>query len=204
MKLKVTLSITMAILISGCSFDSSKFMPSFMQTSAGHKVNNYTVKTGKKEFNVIRDGVTFTDGSYITPEGEGNIILPRGYYFVNSSGGRVLAANRYGDIMVLKSNGEEIARRTITVDFNSTDPKYSTIDGIIAQINTPNIDDNSDNNTGNDVDDFYEAKFINGRFILSQKGDNSVYFGLDNDSVILVEQLELINFLMEMMPQLLN
>ena len=110
MKLKVTLTIATALFIGGCAFDSSKLVPSFLQTSAGHNVNNYTIKTGKKEFNVLRDGVTFSDGSYITPEGEGSVILPRGYYFVNSSGGRILAANRSGDIMVLKSNGEEIAR----------------------------------------------------------------------------------------------
>jgi len=110
MKTKVALSIILALLMSGCSFDSNKLIPDFMQKSAGHSVNSYTIKTGKKEFNVIRDGVTFTDGSYITPEGEGNIILPRGYYYVNSSGGRILAANKHGDIMVLKSNGEEIAR----------------------------------------------------------------------------------------------
>jgi len=110
MKLKATLLAATALFMSSCSFDSSKLVPEFLQTSAGHSTNSYTVKTGKKKFNVIRDGVTFSDGSYITPNGEGNVILPRGYYFVNSSGGRILAANNSGDIMVLKSNGEEMAR----------------------------------------------------------------------------------------------
>ena len=110
MKIKVTLLLSTAIFIAGCSMNSNSFMPSFLQKSAGHNVNSYTTQTGKKEFNVLRDGVTFTDGSYITPEGEGSIILPKGFYFVNSSGGRILAANRYGDILVLKSNGEEMAR----------------------------------------------------------------------------------------------
>ena len=110
MKIKVTsLLITLAIITSGCS-DSNSFVPSFLQKSAGHSANKYTIKTGKKEFNVLRDGITFTDGSYITPEGEGSIILPKGFYFVNSSAGRILAANRYGDIIVLKSSGEEIAK----------------------------------------------------------------------------------------------
>jgi len=110
MRLKVALSIMTVLVMSSCSFDSNKLMPGFMKKSAGHSVDSYTIKTGKKEFYVIRDGVTFTDGSYITPDGEGTIILPKGYYFVNSSGGRILAANRHGDIIVLKSNGEEIAR----------------------------------------------------------------------------------------------
>jgi hypothetical protein len=110
MKLKITLSLVAALIMSSCSFDSNSLIPSVFKTSAGHNVNSYTVKTGKKEFNVLRDGVTFSDGSYITPDGEGSVILPRGYYFVNSSGGRILAANNSGDIMVLKSSGEEIAR----------------------------------------------------------------------------------------------
>jgi len=87
------------------------------------------------------------------------------------------------DLVVYNSDGDEVARRTITVDMDSTDPRISTIDGIVAQINTPNIDDNEDNDTSNDVDDYYEAKFINGRFILNQKDDDTVYFGLDNDTV---------------------
>ena len=86
------------------------------------------------------------------------------------------------DVVVYNDNGDELARRTITVDMNSNDPKYSTLEGIIAQINAPNIDDNSDNNPNNDVDDYYEANLLNGKFILSAKKDN-IFVGLDNDSV---------------------
>jgi len=86
------------------------------------------------------------------------------------------------DVVVYDSNGEELARRTITVNMDSTDPRYSTIEGIIAQINTPNIDDNQDNNPSNDVDDYYKASFINGRFVLTPTNENT-YVGLDNDSV---------------------
>ena len=86
------------------------------------------------------------------------------------------------DIVVYNDNGDELARRTITVDMNSNDPKYSTLEGIIAQINAPNIDDNNDNNPNNDVDDYYEAKLLNGQFILSSKNENT-FVGLDNDSV---------------------
>jgi flagellar hook-associated protein 1 FlgK len=86
------------------------------------------------------------------------------------------------DVVVYNDNGDELARRTITVDMNSNDPKYSTLEGIIAQINAPNIDDNSDNNPNNDLDDYYEANLLNGKFILSAKKDN-IFVGLDNDSV---------------------
>ncbi len=101
--------VSATAIFSGCSMDSSKIVPDFLKSSAGHNTNSYTVKHGKREFNVIRAGVTFNDGSYITPEGEGSIILPKGYYYVSSDGGRVLAADRVGNIMVLKSNGEELA-----------------------------------------------------------------------------------------------
>jgi flagellar hook-associated protein 1 FlgK len=86
------------------------------------------------------------------------------------------------DVVVYDDSGNTLAKRTITVDMDSKDPRYSTIEGILAQINTPGIDDNGDNNTQNDVDDYYQAQFINGKFILSKKTDQNTYVGLDNDS----------------------
>ncbi|ACM93036.1 flagellar hook-associated protein FlgK [Nautilia profundicola AmH] len=86
------------------------------------------------------------------------------------------------DIVVYDSDGNAIAKRTITVNMDSKDPKYSTIEGILAQINTPGIDDNGDNNLNNDVDDYYQAEFINGKLILSKKTDQNTYVGLDNDN----------------------
>ncbi|GAB6074106.1 flagellar hook-associated protein FlgK [Nautilia lithotrophica] len=86
------------------------------------------------------------------------------------------------DIVVYNNDGEAIASRTISVDMNSNDPRYSTIEGILAQINTPAIDDNNDNNLNNDVDDYYQAQFINGKLILSKKSDENTYIGLDNDN----------------------
>jgi len=86
------------------------------------------------------------------------------------------------DIVVYNDDGKAIATRTIKIDMNSKDPKYSTIEGIVAQINTPNIDDNNDNNPNNDVDDYYQAEFLNGKFILHKKTDENTYIGLDNDT----------------------
>jgi len=107
MKLKATIAIIASLLIAGCSLDTEKFIPDVFKSSAGISTNQYSVKHGKQVFNIIRDGVTFTDGSYITANGEGSIILPKGYYYVSSDSGRVLAADKLGNIMVLKSNGEE-------------------------------------------------------------------------------------------------
>ncbi len=98
------------LLLAGCSFDVDKLVPDVFKKPAGLSTAAYTQRLKKYAINVTRDGVTFNDGSFITPEGEGNIILPQGYYYVNSSGGRILASNNYGNIMVLKENGEELAR----------------------------------------------------------------------------------------------
>ncbi len=98
------------------------------------------------------------------------------------------------DLVVYNDNGKEIARRQIVVNMDSSDPKFSTLEGIISQINTPNIDDNNDNNPNNDIDDFYEARLINGQFILSPKNDNT-YVGLDNDSANLGGALGVNKFL---------
>ncbi len=109
MKQKATLALIVVAIFSGCNVDTSKFVPDMLKSSAGISTNSYTIRHGKRVFNIIRDGVTFTDGSYITPEGEGSVILPKGYYYVSSDGGRILAADMSGNILVLKSNGEELA-----------------------------------------------------------------------------------------------
>ena len=86
------------------------------------------------------------------------------------------------DLVVYNDKGEKIAKRTITIDIDSKNPKFSTIEGILAQINSPNVDDNIDNNLNNDLDDYYQAEFIGGKFILSKKTDKATFIGLDNDT----------------------
>lgn len=109
MKKRISSLLLAALLLNSCSFNADKFIPEGLKVSPGHSTNSYTEKLNKYAINVSRDGVTFNDGSYITPEGEGAIILPKGFYYVSSDGGRILAANNHGEIMVLKSNGEELA-----------------------------------------------------------------------------------------------
>jgi len=127
MNLKVTLAVAVAAIFAGCSLDTSKFVPEMFKTSAGLSASSHTIKHGKQVFNVIRDGVTFTDGSYITAGGEGPINLPRGYYYVSSAGGRILAADRVGNIMVLKDSGEEIAQTKLEAPLVSGVAYYSGI-----------------------------------------------------------------------------
>ena len=86
------------------------------------------------------------------------------------------------DIVIYNDDGDELARRTITVNSKSEDPMYSTMDGILSQINMSNIDDNDDNDSSNDVDDFYKAEFTNGALSLNKKTDDTTYVGFDNDT----------------------
>jgi len=86
------------------------------------------------------------------------------------------------DIVTYDENGEELARRTITINSKSNDPMYSTMEGILSQINMSNIDDNDDNDNSNDVDDYYKAEFTNGALSLNKKTDETTYIGFDNDS----------------------
>ena len=109
MKYRYSPLLIAAIFLSGCSLNTDKLIPEGFKVSPGHSTSSYSEKINKYAINVSRDGVTFNDGSYITPKGEGRITLPPGYYYVSSDGGRILAANNSGEIMVLKSNGEKIA-----------------------------------------------------------------------------------------------
>jgi len=86
------------------------------------------------------------------------------------------------DIVTYDDDGEELARRTITINSQSDDPMYSTMQGILSQINMSNIDDNDDNDNSNDVDDYYNAEFTNGALSLNKKTDETTFIGFDNDS----------------------
>ena len=86
------------------------------------------------------------------------------------------------DIVVYDDNGNVLAKRHITVNINSDDPRYGTLQGVINQINTNLIDDNNDNDTTNDVDDYYKASILNGKVILNKKTDENTYIGLDRDA----------------------
>ena len=86
------------------------------------------------------------------------------------------------DIITYDDSGEELARRTITVNSQSKDPMYSTMQGILSQINMSNIDDNDDNDNTNDVDDYYKAEFTNGALSLNKQTNETTFIGFDNDS----------------------
>jgi len=86
------------------------------------------------------------------------------------------------DVVTYDSDGNELARRTITVNSQSKDPLYSTIQGILSQINMPNKDDNNNNDSSDDIDDYYSASIDSGKVVFNKKTSDSTYIGLDNDS----------------------
>ncbi len=83
------------------------------------------------------------------------------------------------DIGLFDSYGNLKATRTITIDKTSTDPLYSTLNGIAAQINMPYIDDDGDNDYSNDLDDMVEANFSNDQFSIKVKNEEvGAYFNI--------------------------
>jgi flagellar hook-associated protein 1 FlgK len=83
------------------------------------------------------------------------------------------------DIGLYDTTGSLISTRTITIDKDSTDPLFSTINGIISQINMRFGDDNDDNDFTNDVDDYIVASFSSNRFTMRTKNEDiGAYFNI--------------------------
>ncbi len=83
------------------------------------------------------------------------------------------------DVVVYSTQGEEIARKTITID------GITTMHDVVKAINE-NTDDNNDNNALNDVDDYFRAYYDNGTkefSILSKNPSQGLYVAIqDNGS----------------------
>ncbi|MDR0747397.1 MAG: flagellar hook-associated protein FlgK [Helicobacteraceae bacterium] len=86
-------------------------------------------------------------------------------------------------IGVYNTNGELIAEREIIIDKKSSNPLYSTLEGIAAQINMQQIDDNKDNDMLNDTDDYLSARFSGDRLHINITDQNSeLFFNITNDT----------------------
>ena len=62
------------------------------------------------------------------------------------------------DVIMYDVNGNEVARRTITIDVATTMTGTAGSNSIQGQIEA-NVDDNGDNNAGNDIDDYLTFNF---------------------------------------------
>ncbi|ACZ12162.1 flagellar hook-associated protein FlgK [Sulfurospirillum deleyianum] len=79
------------------------------------------------------------------------------------------------DLIVYNSEGEEVARKSVSINSATTMGDDTFSESILTQINT-NSDDNGDNNGLNDLDDYFTATFLDdGTFSLTPKGYNTGY-----------------------------
>ncbi|WP_457606860.1 hypothetical protein [Nitratifractor sp.] len=95
---------TALLLLSGCNSRKS-FEPE--QTSSASSAIS---KTGKEAVAIMRDGVTFSDGSYLTRSGMGSVKLPQGFHYVNQSSRYVLAADDTGKILILDRKSGKVVK----------------------------------------------------------------------------------------------
>ena len=81
-------------------------------------------------------------------------------------------------LIVYNNQGDEVAKRTISIDGNTTLDGSSN--SIVSQINA-NKDDNDDNDGTNDLDDIYQAKVVNNTLVIEQKdGKDGYYIAIDD------------------------
>ncbi|NPA50703.1 MAG: hypothetical protein GXO02_03635 [Epsilonproteobacteria bacterium] len=104
----LSLLVISALIVGGCGFDVKKVVPEFLKSSPGISAKFAIRKISKRAIDVRRDGVTFDDGTFVTREGEGPFKLPLGYYFVNKSSSKYIAAAQSGKFKIFDSSGEEI------------------------------------------------------------------------------------------------
>ena len=77
------------------------------------------------------------------------------------------------DVLVYNSDGDIVAKRSITID-NTTTLDDGTTNSIVGQINK-DVDDNKDNDSTNDLDDLFEAKLVNHTLEIKQKENINGY-----------------------------
>ncbi len=83
------------------------------------------------------------------------------------------------DVIVYNELGEEVAKRPIMIDANTTMDKLGDTDSIVAQINK-NSDDNLDNDGTNDIDDYFTASFGTDTFSIKPKREGYTIAIADN------------------------
>ena len=99
--------LSLALFLDGCAtsfFNSRKSFEPEKTQSASAAVS----KTGKEAVSVDRDGVTFSDGTFLTRSGMSSIRLPKGFHFVTQSSAYVLAADDTGKILLINRKSGKV------------------------------------------------------------------------------------------------
>jgi len=105
---KIYLPIATLLVLSifnGCS--GKKYFEPSNTISASSAIS----PTGKEADSILRDGITFTDGTFLTRSGPGKFKLPEGFHFVTQSSKYLLAVNGTGDIAIYDRNSGKLLKK---------------------------------------------------------------------------------------------
>ncbi len=108
MRSKTLLILTLilgTLLMTGCN--SRKSFEPEETASASSAIS----KTGKEAVAIVRDGVTFSDGTFLTRSGMGSVKLPKGFHYVNQSSKYILAADNTGQILILDRHSGKVIKK---------------------------------------------------------------------------------------------
>ena len=104
-------ALALLVMMEGCG------TPSLLKGLSGRKsfepkevssASAAVKKTGKKAIDIRRDGVTFSDGTFLTRQGISSIRLPEGYHYVTHSSAYVLAADGKGHIALINRKSGKV------------------------------------------------------------------------------------------------
>ena len=101
--LLLSAGLALALILTGCNSRKS-FEPENTQSASAA-----VTKTGKEAVSVTRDGVTYSDGTFLTHSGMSSFRLPKGFHFVTQSSSYVLAADDTGRFVLLsRKSGKKV------------------------------------------------------------------------------------------------
>ncbi|NPA82758.1 MAG: flagellar hook-associated protein FlgK [Epsilonproteobacteria bacterium] len=91
-------------------------------------------------------------------------------YYQNEDKATFLGEIKEGefDVVVYNEDGDEVARRTITIDKDTKMNSATDPNSIVAKLNEDR-DDNGDNDSTNDFDDLFKANYIDNVFTITPK-----------------------------------
>ena len=101
---KISLVLAVLFFVAGCS--GKKYFEPQNTFSASYAI----ASTGKEAISIMRDGITFSDGSFLTRSGPGKFKLPSGFHYVTQSSRYILAADDIGNIRIYDKSGKLITQ----------------------------------------------------------------------------------------------
>ncbi len=124
-KLTLALGAAALLVMAGCS--GKKYFDPPNTLSASAAVSSH----GGKALYQTRDGITFTDQSYVTKNGVGSIRLPAGQVYLSEDSARVYATDRAGKLFILnRSTGATVQ----TVEFQVPIVSVAAKNGILVYL----------------------------------------------------------------------